>query len=145
MIIETRVFNKATGRMVYMGILKPSDFCLKAVTPSNDPKDYLKFDPSDPIMLKTPILDKESKQLWEGDIVDCGVITSYGAVRERGVVVWRADLNCFTININRAYEERGQFDVVDALKIGNLYENPEMFTKQMQEKQELIDKQNVQE
>lgn len=141
MIIETRVFNKATGRMIYFQKPKLQGYMLVAIPVNNQAN--IDFSPDDPIMLKTPMLDKESKELWEGDIVDCGVLTSYGAVRERGVVVWRADLNCFTININRSYEEKGQFDVIDALKIGNLYENPEMFTKQMQEKQDLIDKQNA--
>lgn len=126
MILELRVFNKATKTMYYLSPLKPKVGMIASYVKEGNPT----FDEKDPIMLKTPMGDKENTRLWEGDICDCGVQTSYGLVRERGIVVWRADLNSFTLNIQNAYESRDQFDVVDALKIGNIYENPELMKKE---------------
>ena len=126
MLIETRVFNKATGKMVYMKPLKCAGDSIQALP--IDEGLSIELHKDDPIMLKTPILDADKKHLWEADICDCGVVTSYGLVRERGVVVWRADLNQFTININKSYEGSSQFEVVEARGIGNIYENPELMS-----------------
>lgn len=124
MILELRIFNKATKTMFYLSPLKPQIGMIGAYVKEGNPT----FDEKDPIMLKTPILDVLNNVLWEGDICDCGVVAPYGTVRERGVVVWRADLNQFTINIKQSYAGLHQFNLVDIRKIGNIYENADIMT-----------------
>jgi hypothetical protein len=137
MILEMRVFNKRTNKMVYLGQLKAGSGGVFAVA-ENFQENPLQ--PDDPIMIKTPMVDKENNRLWEGDIAECGVQTSYGLIKEVGIVVWRGDLNRFSININQSHENQTMFDLVDVLRIGDMYSNPEIFAKINKEKIELMKK-----
>ncbi len=110
--------------MVYFKPLKPHGDMVFGKPVSEGHLPELQHD--DPVMLKTSIMDVESNILWEGDICDCGVVTSYGVVRERGIVVWRADLNQFSINLKKSYEGQIQFDIVEQKRIGNMYEHPDL-------------------
>ena len=124
MKLETRVFNKATKKMFYMSPIVPVGDRLEAV-----PNFKAEFDMTDPVMLKTSMQDRDKKFLYEGDIVECGIATSYGVVKDKGVVVWRADMGRFTINIQTAYEGKDNFDVVDVKCIGNIYENEDIINE----------------
>lgn len=91
-----------------------------------DEKEYPELDATDPVMLKTSMQDINKEWLYEGDFVECGIQTSYGLIKDSGVVIWRADIGSFTINIKTPYENQTQFQVVDVIKKGNIYENPEL-------------------
>lgn len=122
MKIETRVFNKATKTMYYMSPLVAIGGKIEAVCNSFG----VEFGMTDPIMIKTSMQDINKEWLYEGDFVECGIQTSYGLIKDSGVVVWRADIGSFTINIKTPYENQTQFQVVDVIKKGNIYENPEL-------------------
>jgi hypothetical protein len=94
-------------------------------TPLNNQAN-IDFSPDDTIMLKTSMQDINKEWLYEGDFVECGIQTSYGLIKDSGVVIWRADIGSFTINIKTPYENQTQFQVVDVIKKGNIYENPEL-------------------
>lgn len=115
--------------MVYFPALKALGGMVFAQIPYKDMEKDDGLLPEDPIMLKTPILDANQAQLYEGDICECGVLTSYGAVKERGVIVWRPDLNSFSVNIAHAYDNMSEFNIINARKIGNIYENPEIINE----------------
>ena len=121
MKIETRVFNKRTKQMVYMPIIIANGFSLMASIAEKE-----SFEATDPVMLKTSMQDINKEWLYEGDFVECGIQTSYGLIKDSGVVVWRADIGSFTINIKTPYENQTQFQVVDVIKKENIYENPEL-------------------
>lgn len=126
MIIETRVYNKRTGKMVYFEPLKPHTGHVMAMSKS-DP--VLVLDETDPIMLKTPILSADNWHLWEGDICECGVVTSFGLIKELGIVVWRGDKGGFVLEIGKSFEGNVDFHVKDIHYKGNLYEHPELFNQ----------------
>lgn len=123
MKIETRVFNKRTKQMIYLPALKACEGGVSADIVGTDAESLL---PEDPIMLKTSMQDINKEWLYEGDFVECGIQTSYGLIKDSGVVIWRADIGSFTINIKTPYENQTQFQVVDVIKKGNIYENPEL-------------------
>jgi len=125
MKLETRVFNRATKKMFYMSPIVATGNRLEAVANSFG----VEFDMTDPVMLKTSMQDINKWLLYEGDIVECGIATSYGVVKDKGVVVWRADMGRFTINIQTAYEGQTNFDVVDVKYIGNIYENEDIINE----------------
>lgn len=118
MKLEPRVFNRATKTMFYMSPIIPNGDRLESL-----PNFKADFDMTDPIMLKTSMQDVSGKFLYEGDIVECGIVADYGLVKDKGVVVWRADMGRFTINIQTAYGGKTNFDVTEVKCIGNIYEN----------------------
>jgi hypothetical protein len=124
MKIETRVFNKRTKTMHYFKPLQARGDAVFGL-PVDD-RAYPELDATDPVMLKTSMQDINKEWLYEGDFVECGIQTSYGLIKDSGVVVWRADIGSFTINIKTPYENQTQFQVVDVIKKGNIYENPEL-------------------
>lgn len=127
MIIETRVWNVRTKKMVYFKPLQPMGDAVFGlpVTEGLLPE----LDANDPIMIKTPVLDKNSVPIWEGDIVECGILTSYGAIKDMGIMIWRGDLNQFTVQVHKMYEGERQFNITDVLRVGNIYEDMELAQK----------------
>lgn len=120
MQIEPRVFNRRTKEMVYLPVLKAGSGGVFATAEKFQIEPLL---PEDPIMLKTSMQDVSGKFLYEGDIVECGIVADYGLVKDKGAVVWRADMGRFTINIQTAYGGKTNFDVTEVKCIGNIYEN----------------------
>lgn len=98
-----------------------------------DPKDSASLTPfttkyadTTPVMMFTGLLDKNGKEMIEGDIVRCH--------EEIGVLEWDADLASFTVVINMGsdegtmtpycHQENGRNVYREVL--GNIYENPEL-------------------
>jgi hypothetical protein len=129
MILELRIFNKKTGRMVYMDKVQPVLQIVGAVPLYEEDKDVV-FAKDDPIMIKTPILSKSNVPLWEGDVCDCSVVTSFGLLKDRGIIVWRGDRNQFTLQIAKGHEGHEAFDITDIEKVGNMYEHPHLLKKE---------------
>lgn len=129
MIIETRVFNRKTGKMVYFKPLRPFGNQVIAEPVIENEQEQIELDVNDPVMLKTPILSVDRLCLWEGDICSCGVITSYGLVKEQGIIVMRPDKGGFTLQIAKQYEDQTDFSIVELMKLGNMYENPDLLAK----------------
>jgi hypothetical protein len=126
MIIETRVFNRATGKMVYFKPIKPAGVHLIAPQVLPDEKGYVGLDESDPVMMKTFIRTESGDYLWEGDICEIGVITSFGVVKDIGVVVMRPDKGGFIIQINKQYGGEDDFSIVGIRRIGDIFQTPEL-------------------
>lgn len=127
MKIETRVFNKRTKTMHYFKPLQARGDAVFGLPV--DEKEYPELDATDPVMIKTSMQDVDKRWLWEGDIVECGIVADYGLIKDRGVVVWRADMGRFTINIQNAYGGKTNFDVTEVKCIGNIYENEDIINE----------------
>ena len=81
------------------------------------------FDDYD-LMQFTGLLDKEGKEIYEGDIVDCKTYSRWGCILEvDDMIDWRQQLT---------YEFDGKSEQPEDLEvIGNIYENPELINRQM--------------
>ena len=78
-----------------------------------------------PVMQFTGLLDKNGKEIYEGDILEF-------PSGERRKVLWQATLACFQHEA-LDYSRWGQLDEMMATKceiIGNVYENPELLQEQ---------------
>jgi len=95
--------------------------------------EYELIAPNSQLMQYCGILDKNGKEIYEGDIVEFHAFTFNGSETEydgKGIVKYRNDGMCFVI------EEKNDFDwmVRDTSNfgeacfeiIGNIYENPEL-------------------
>lgn len=125
MILETRIYNRATKTMVYMTPLKPMPMSLGAV-PVGDKQDFY-FASDDPVMLKSGVLDDFGEYVWEGDICQCGIETSIGMVAEQGIMVW--DKSGFTLKVETPYGGQTKFQIVSVKKVGNVFDNADLIIK----------------
>jgi uncharacterized phage protein (TIGR01671 family) len=78
------------------------------------------------LMQFTGLKDKNGKEIYEGDIQDCGEYTD-GSGRCLYVVSWDGKHGTFVSSAARSGEPyKGQSQVDDSPVIGNIYENPEL-------------------
>lgn len=74
--------------------------------------------------LYTGLMDKNGKEIYEGDILefDNGVSQDYERRIDRGVVQWNNDWQCWDYHPYNSWDvERETVEIV-----GNIYENPEL-------------------
>lgn len=135
MLIETRVWDKINKKMTYLPPLQVVRDAKGFVTgvvalsiPQGDVPEEAMASTSinDPIMMKSPILAENKEHIWEGDILDCGIVTSFGLVKDQGIMVWRPDKGGFVVEVGRQYEGRNDFHISGIERKGNLFENPEL-------------------
>lgn len=124
MLLKIRVFDRRKKIMHYMSPLVAFGKGVGCAEPTAELK------PEDPIMVETNIDDDTGHRMWEADIAECGVQTSYGVVLEKGCIVWRSDLNHFTVNLHQAYEGKETMDIVSLKYLGNIYENPDIMSEE---------------
>lgn len=133
MIIETRVFNRETGRMVYFDPIQPNRAGIVAALPAGAINGVqpvmIPLMPTDPVMMKTSIMDMENKRLWEADICECQVETSFGLIKEMGIIVWSGAMGSFTLEIGKDYEGKGTIKIQEVRQVGNMYEHPHLFKR----------------
>lgn len=86
--------------------------------------DYDDWQPLDNIMQYTGLKDKNGKEIYEEDIVNCLECECCG------YICWNESEAGFYFNVlleDGAYEEEHLYDYIDAMEvIGNIYENPEL-------------------
>ena len=84
-------------------------------------QDWLHFDDYDSIMQTTGLLDKNGKEIFEGDILG----TKDGLLN--GVVEYRSDLGMWTNSLIRYNNFERLCTVANSREIiGNIHENPEL-------------------
>ena len=121
MIPKFRAWDKARNEMNYKVMVGNCDTDDENWTCPiiwiEEKKDWLHFDDYDSIMQSTGLRDKNSKEIFEGDIVKCsgllGTIESFKAM-------WI----CSFVKYNN-YQKVGFF-VQEIEVVGNIYENPEL-------------------
>ena len=121
MIPKSRAWDKARNEMNYKVMVGNCDTDDENWTCPiiwiEEKKDWLHFDDYDSIMQSTGLRDKNSKEIFEGDIVKCsgllGTIESFKAM-------WI----CSFVKYNN-YQKVGFF-AQEIEVVGNIYENPEL-------------------
>ena len=73
-------------------------------------------DPDVPIMQYTGLKDKNGKEIYEGDIVECGNMGE-------GIVYYDVNIGGFSVNLGTTFD---CFIDYAELVIGNIHENPEL-------------------
>lgn len=90
-------------------------------------KDDNVFDYPITIMQFTGLLDKNGKEIYEGDIVVliCEQSCGYGIRRQNPrIIEWKEQLNSIGFNLGLGrYKKGGKYEI-----IGNIYENPELLS-----------------
>lgn len=127
MNIETRAFNRRTGKMCYFPALMPTNERIVAISPDAE---GLRAD--DPVMIKTTMFTLQGEPVWEGDVCECQVIVQgfLGGMQtmmiERGVMAYRPDLCAFQMHLRTSPMGQQTFQVQARQKLGNIYENPDL-------------------
>jgi hypothetical protein len=76
-------------------------------------------------ILSTGLLDKNSKEIYEGDILECGIWEDNSVV---GVVEYNEKLGRYEVNDKNHHDLIGRV-ICRREIIGNIYENPELLKK----------------
>lgn len=84
--------------------------------------------PNNTLMQFTGLHDKNGKEIYEGDILDCPVTTSEGSVATQVMqIIWWEEQARFTMFIPQGRFPLGTpHPISEAVVIGNIYENPEL-------------------
>lgn len=138
MIIETRIWDTKNKKMIYLPPLRAlynattGEVVGATVLKLVDGFPYMpkgEYQPTnDPIMVKSPIIDKDNNFLWEGDVIECGIVTELGLIKaNNAVLVWRPDKGGFIVEMSQStMGATGDFKVTDMKRVGNIFENPEL-------------------
>jgi len=110
-IIKFRAWDKKNKEM-----FKP--YCIEDTLSFNLDELSTKYS----LMQFTGLLDKNGKEIYEGDIVEC-------IDASRHNIVWNEDYACFCLS-NRAYIGVNKQDMENYEVTGNTYENPNLLTNE---------------
>ncbi len=131
--IKFRAWDKKNKTMLYQNdnawMFMPSGNFYKMEQAGTDMKLQAELTP----MQFTGLLDKNGKEIYEGDIVTFHAFTFNGSETEyegKGIIKYRPDGLCFVIEEKNDFDwmvrDTSQFGEACFEIIGNIYENPEL-------------------
>lgn len=119
--IKFRVWDKDDREMIY-GI----DECLMNWDNLKRRVDrFLNMPSHIPVMQYTGLKDRDSKEIWEGDIIEYE-LTGYPKDKCKGKVFWDDERAGFDPFVDYDDDCNIHVDMETVKKIGNIYENPEL-------------------
>lgn len=132
MIPKFRAWDKARNEMNYKVMVGDCDTDDENWTCPiiwiEEKKDWLHFDDYECIMQSTGLLDKNGKEIFEGDIVqfeDCYEVSDFLYINT-GIIEWCQGGFHVTNRDSVLMEDLFDGDSLDVTIIGNIYENPEI-------------------
>ncbi|CAG6295340.1 phage protein [Streptococcus pneumoniae] len=132
MIPKFRAWDKARNEMNYKVMVGNCDTDDENWTCPiiwiEEKKDWLHFDDYECIMQSTGLLDKNGKEIFEGDIVqfeDCYEVSDFLYINT-GIIEWCQGGFHVTNRDSVLMEDLFDGDSLDVTIIGNIYENPEI-------------------
>ena len=132
MIPKFRAWDKARNEMNYKIMVGNCDTDDENWTCPiiwiEEKKDWLHFDDYECIMQSTGLLDKNGKEIFEGDIVqfeDCYEVSDFLYINT-GIIEWCQGGFHVTNRDSVLMEDLFDGDSLDVTIIGNIYENPEI-------------------
>ena len=132
MIPKYRAWDKARNEMNYKVMVGNCDTDDENWTCPiiwiEEKKDWLHFDDYECIMQSTGLLDKNGKEIFEGDIVqfeDCYEVSDFLYINT-GIIEWCQGGFHVTNRNSVEMEDLLDGEILDVTIIGNIYENPEL-------------------
>ncbi len=126
MLIETRIYNGRTNKMVYFPAFKVEN--LEEIIVKAKGEDLRQYDP---VMVYSGMNDIYGRKLFTQDVVEVDVKTDFGVIKEIAKIVFRDDLHNFGLVFKKKYQTpNGMLYFKDPILLGNVFENKELYFKE---------------